>query len=147
MIIRRYIPPPYPARRLRSKTKEETIRRRSAAKSPPGLLSVSLETKEHPPPPLAPVREIEAEGIPTVKCADLVTPPYSAEIFTAVELDTAAVETGNEALALPSGTVKLAGTIAAEGLSLDRDITAPPAGAAPLSITVPVELLPPTTEK
>jgi len=56
------------------------------------------------------------------------------------------VVTRNVALALPPGTVTVAGTVADEGLLLDSDTTAPPLGAGPLSVTVPVEPLPPTTE-
>jgi hypothetical protein len=81
----------------------------------------------------------------TVRLAGLVTPPYTAEIVTAVEFDTETVVTVNVALALPAGTVTLAGTVAAE-LLLDSDTIVPPAGAAPLSVTVPVEGFPPTTE-
>ena len=44
----------------------------------------------------------------------------------------------------PAGTVTLAGTVAAV-LVLDRDTTAPPVGAVPFSVTVPVEEAPPTT--
>ena len=82
----------------------------------------------------------------TVRSAVLLTPPYSAEIVTAVVLDTATVVTGNVAVILPPGTVTLAGTVATEGLLLDSVTTTPPLGAGPLSVTVPVEPLPPTTE-
>jgi hypothetical protein len=44
----------------------------------------------------------------------------------------------------PAGTVTLAGTCATEVLLLCSVTVAPPDGAAPLSVTVPVELLPPT---
>jgi hypothetical protein len=43
-----------------------------------------------------------------------------------------------------AATVTLTGTGAAE-LLLDKVTTAPPAGAAELSVTVPVDALPPTT--
>ena len=48
------------------------------------------------------------------------------------------------ALLLPAVTVTLVGTLVALELS-ESVITAPPAGAAALKVTVPVEELPPTT--
>ena len=48
----------------------------------------------------------------------------------------------NVAIVAPSGTVTLAGTEAA-ALSLERETAAPPAGAAALNVTVPVELVAP----
>ena len=62
-----------------------------------------------------------------------------------MELDTALVVTGNGALIAPPATVTLTGTVAANVLLLDSETTAPPTGAGPLSVTVPVEGLPPTT--
>ena len=47
-------------------------------------------------------------------------------------------------LVAPAGTVTLAGTDDALELS-DSETVAPPLGAAPLNVTVPVELFPPTT--
>jgi len=49
------------------------------------------------------------------------------------------------ALVVPAVTVTLAGTCAAEVLRLCNLTTAPPAGAAPFKVTVPVELAPPST--
>ena len=45
-----------------------------------------------------------------------------------------------------AGTVTLAGTCAAAVLLLDRVTTAPPEGAGPFNVTVPVEDVPPITE-
>ena len=65
-----------------------------------------------------------------------------------VDAATALVLTVNVVLVPPAGTVTLPGTVAA-GLLLDRVTGAPPAGAGPFSVTVPVELpveaLPPVT--
>ena len=58
---------------------------------------------------------------------------------------TALVAIGNVALAAPAGTVTLPGTEATDGLLLDSVTTAPPVGAEPESVTVPVEGFPPTT--
>ena len=49
------------------------------------------------------------------------------------------VFTVNVALVLPAGTVTLAGTLAAAALLLESITCAPPAGAGPLRVTVPVE--------
>ncbi len=54
--------------------------------------------------------------------------------------------TGNVAVVVPADTVTLAGTWAAAVLLLTKVTTAPPRGAGPLNVTVPVEGLPPTTE-
>ena len=62
-----------------------------------------------------------------------------------VDAVTALVVTVNVTLVAPTGTVTLAGTVAAAVLSLDSVTCAPPAGAGPFSVTVPVELLPPVT--
>jgi len=55
------------------------------------------------------------------------------------------VVTVNVAWVVPAGTVTLAGTLALV-LLLDSAITAPPEGAGPLNVTVPVEGLPPRTD-
>jgi hypothetical protein len=65
-------------------------------------------------------------------------------MMTAVEAATALVLTGKVALVAPAATVTLPATVAAE-LLLDSVTGAPPAGAGPFSVTVPVELLPPVT--
>jgi len=66
-------------------------------------------------------------------------------MLTVVEAVTAKVATANVALVAPAGTVTLAGTVAAAVLSLERETTAPPVRAGPLSVTLPVEGDPPLT--
>jgi hypothetical protein len=66
-------------------------------------------------------------------------------MVTVVETATAKVVTGNVALAPPAGMVTLAGTVAAAVLLLMRETMAPPVGAGPLSVAVPVEGDPPMT--
>ena len=56
------------------------------------------------------------------------------------------VVTVNVAVVAFAATVTLAGTCAAFVLLLERVTTAPPAGAGPFNVTVPVEGAPPTTE-
>lgn len=50
------------------------------------------------------------------------------------------------AVVVPAATVTVEGTVAADGLLLESDTTAPFAGAAELKVTVPVDEVPPVTE-
>jgi hypothetical protein len=63
---------------------------------------------------------------------------YEAVIVAEVDIRTIDVLTVKVALVLPAGTVTLDGTLAAP-LLLESITCAPPAGAGPLSVTVPVE--------
>jgi len=65
---------------------------------------------------------------------------------TEVEEATPFVVMVKDALVAPAAIVTVAGTWAADMLLLETVTTAPPVGALPLRVTVPVELLPPTTE-
>jgi hypothetical protein len=62
-----------------------------------------------------------------------------------VDVVTETVVIVNVAVVAPEATVTLAGTVAAAVLLLVRVTTAPVAGAAALSVTVPCEGFPPTT--
>jgi len=66
-------------------------------------------------------------------------------MFTEVFAATAKVVTVKLTLVDPAGTVMLDGTVAIAVLSLVNETTAPPLGAALLRLTVPCEVLPPTT--
>lgn len=81
----------------------------------------------------------------TPRVAVLVVLLYEAEIVAEVETRTMAVPTVNDALVPPAGTITLVGTLATP-LLLESATTAPPAGAALVKVTVPVEdCTPPTT--
>ena len=70
---------------------------------------------------------------------------YEAEMVAEVDMRTIDVFTGKVTLLLPAGTVTLEGTLAA-ALLLESVTCAPPAGAGPLSVTVPVDdCVPPVT--
>src|SRR3982751_3694963 len=81
----------------------------------------------------------------TVSAAVRVVAPFTPVIVTLVLDVTAWVVTVNVALELPEFTVTFAGTDATAALLLES-VMVNAAGAAPLSDTVPVTLLPPVTE-
>jgi len=62
-----------------------------------------------------------------------------------VDAATARVLTVNVAVVAPAAAVTLDGTVAAAVLLLESATVAPPAGAGPLNVTVPVEGVPPMT--
>ena len=66
-------------------------------------------------------------------------------MVTLVRLPTLLVVTWKVALVAPAATVTLAGTCAAVVLLLVNPTVAPPVGAAPLNVTVPVDEVPPAT--
>lgn len=66
-----------------------------------------------------------------------------AVIVTVLVESTLLVETVNVAVVAPAATVTLEGTVATEVAVLDRFTLAPPVGARPLRVTVPVDGLPP----
>src|SRR5258707_2954249 len=66
-------------------------------------------------------------------------------MVTGVDGDPARVARVGVALVAPAARVTLAGTRATSVLLLESTTWAPPAGAVPLSVTVPVDEFPPTT--
>jgi hypothetical protein len=107
---------------------------------------VTVPVEEVPPVTLVGLSEtLEGSGALTVRFADFVAPLNSPEMVDVVLAATGVVVTVNVALVAPAATVTLAGTVAAAVLLLVRATTAPPAGAALLNVTVPVEDAPPVT--
>lgn len=100
------------------------------------------------PPPLTVAGErlrlLIVAGV-TVSAAVCCPPPRLAVMVTGVLPDTAEVDTVNVADVAPAATVTLPGTVALLLLD-DRATDVPPGPAAPVSITVPVELVPPSTD-
>src|SRR5712692_6293311 len=84
-------------------------------------------------------------GGATVSPAVRVAVPSDAMMVTGVDAVTELAVTVKLALLAPPGMVTLAATLATDVLLLERVTSAPPAGAAALKVTVPVEDAGPTT--
>src|SRR5207302_561546 len=114
---------------------------------PPELIAHHLRRVLHPKDRLCPsCSRVWGEVAHfTVRLAVLVTSFSVAEIVTVVDFDTTLVETVKVAVLAPAATRTLTGTVAAAVLLLERVTVAPPVGAGPVSVTVPVEVLPPVT--
>src|SRR5208282_5999726 len=88
-----------------------------------------------------------ATGGATASPADKVEPlGRVAEMFTLATAVTASVVTLKLPLLAPAAIMRVAGTVAALVLLLVRLTFNPDAGAGPLRVTVPTELLPPVSE-
>jgi len=112
-------------------------------------LSVTVPCEPLPPTTLVgfSVSDTEIIGVAgvTFRTADAEEPPKLAEIVELAAAVMLLVVIANVAVVAPTGTITLAGTCPAVVLLLLNVTIAPPVGAAPLSVTVPCELLPPTT--
>jgi hypothetical protein len=110
------------------------------------LMPVGVDVTRSPLRPVAvTVRVADCPCGFTVSVVVRVTPAYVAVIVTAVLDATDDVVAANVAVVAPAAIVTLAGTFAAAVLLLVSDTTAPPDGAAELSVTVPVDPVPPVT--
>src|SRR5262249_7226949 len=126
----------------------------SATLAPPlgaAVVNVTVPVAEVPPTTLVGLAVTAdklgpaAAGL-TVSTAVRETPPKVPEIVSAVEAVGVLVVMGKVALVVPAATVTLAGTAATAELELLRLTTAPPVGVPLVNVTVPWEVLPPTTD-
>ena len=109
------------------------------------LMPAGLEVIRSPLRPVAvTVNVMFADAGFTVNAAVRVTPAKTAEIVAAVEAVTVLVVIVKVAVVAPAATVTLAGTVVAVESS-ESVTAAPPAGAALVSTSVPVDGLPPVT--
>jgi hypothetical protein len=91
------------------------------------------------PPPICCGEKAKPTGAGgcTVSVVVCWMPWLEAVMVTGVELLTGSVVIENCAVVLPAGTFTLDGTLTMFGLALLRVTLVPPAGAGPLSVTVP----------
>jgi hypothetical protein len=109
-----------------------------------GLLNVTVPVEDVPPMTLVGLSDTD-NNVGAVIVRDAVCVPLNPALIVAVALlFTAVVFTVNVADVPPAATVTLAGTVA-EALSLAKVTDAPPVGATPFNVTVPVEEVPPVT--
>src|SRR3954454_6790968 len=121
---------------------------RSATAAPPAgaaELSVTVPVLLEPPTTDAGTTVSPVRGGFTTRVTTLDPPLLVAVMFGDVTEMTGVVVTANDAVVAPAPTVTEAGTAATVVLLLVSVTTAPPAGAGPFSVTLPVLPLPPAT--
>lgn len=121
----------------------------NATVTPPagaGLAKLTVPVNVVPPWTLAGLNETlnHAPAGMMVSAAALLAPSWVAEIVAVTEEPTDVVATVKVAAVFPAPTSTEEGTVA-KALSLDNATATPPAGAASLKVTVPVEAAPPNT--
>ena len=127
----------------------ESLLERATLAPPVGaeLLSVTVPVEEEPPVTVVGLSVSVVRvgvGALTVSVAVAFAPPKVAVITGLFVVATAVVVIVNEPVVAPAPTVIVPGTEALGSL-LVREMLAPPVGAGPLSVTVPVEEFVPIT--
>jgi hypothetical protein len=108
-------------------------------------LSVIVPVDDTPPTTLVGATVIDSRSGNTVRVAVWVAPPYTAEMTTGVGAETVLVVIVTIADVVPAGMVTGVVTAATAGLELLSAIGAPPVGAGPASVRVPVDDTVPNT--
>jgi hypothetical protein len=108
-------------------------------------LSVNVPVEGNPPVTALGFKVSDVKEAAETASVVVLVFPYTAVRVTGVEAATPLVVIVNVVLVLPAGIVMLGGTWAAVVLLLCSVTVAPPVGAAPFRVTVPVEAAPPTT--
>jgi hypothetical protein len=111
-----------------------------------GPFNVTVPVEEIPPSTEAGLTMTELSVAAVTVKVTVWAVPRVPVIVTELLAPTGLVVTVKVAVVVFAATVTLAGTWAAVVLLLDRVTTAPPDGAGPFNVTVPVEEIPPSTE-
>jgi len=120
----------------------ELLRLMTIPPDPAGAVRVTVPIAELPPIIGFGLITIDRNVVELiVNAADWLVPLYPALIVAPVCVATAVVDTVKFAIVCPAGTVTDAGTLAAELLLVSATF-APPDGATPFKVTVPVDIPP-----
>jgi hypothetical protein len=107
-----------------------------------GSVTVPVTVVPSPPVTLVGLTVTLVRGVRTLNVVVLLAEPIDAVIVTEAVAFTTRWVTAKVPVVAPAATVTVAGTVAADVVSLARVTTVPPVGAAAGSVTVPVTVVP-----